>query len=202
MLPSRAYAQPLAPFSAGRPTYPAAEEERQAFVVAVAAADVDQFPNTPLTRLAARNTTEAIRFIERRRPRVVAIDWDLPEFDGPAITAAARQHASTAILVTLREPERAPGALKAGCHGLLLKPFAPNLIAARVGRLCREVQAMPAAARAAAALPQHGTKRTWDDLECPTCKKAGAVGFEFASHRRSWYACLGCDAVWLGTRRE
>jgi CheY-like chemotaxis protein len=201
MLPSRAYAQPLAPFSAGRP-HPTAEDARNTFVVAVAAADLDKYPEAPLARLAARSTVEAIRLIERTRPRVVAIDWDVPEFDGPAITAAARQNGSTAILVTTQQPDLAPAALKAGCHALLLKPLAPNLIAARVGRLCREVQAMPASARAAAALQQTGTNRTWADLACPKCTKPGAVGFEFSSHRRTWYACLACDAVWLGTRRE
>jgi CheY-like chemotaxis protein len=201
MLPSRAYTHPLAPFSAGRP-HPTVEEARNTFVVAVAASDLDKYPEAPLTRMAARSTLEAIRLVERTRPRVVAIDWDAPEFDGVAITAAARQSGSTAVLVTTQEPERAPAALKAGCHALLLKPLAPNLIAARVGRLCREVQAMPASARAAAALQQTGTNRTWPDLACPKCTRVGAVGFEFSSHRRTWYACLGCESVWLGTRRE
>jgi CheY-like chemotaxis protein len=202
MLPTRAYIHPLAPFSTGSRPQPSAEDARQAFVVAVAAADVDAFPEAPLTRFAARNTADAIRLIERWRPRVAAIDWDVPEFDGIAISAAARQVGSTAILVTMTSPERAPSALKAGCHAVLLKPYAPNLIAARVGRLCREVPTIPAAIRAAAALQQNGTNRTWPDTACPKCSKLGAVGFEFSSHRRTWYACLACDSVWLGVRRE
>jgi CheY-like chemotaxis protein len=203
MLPTRAYADPLPPFSAGTRAQPSPQDVRPAFVVAVAAVDVDRFPESSLTRLAARTTAEAVRLIERWRPRVVAIDWDLPEaFDGPAISSAARQTGFTAILVTTAVPERAPAALKAGCHAVLLKPFAPNLIAARVGRLCREVPTVPAAVRAAALLQQCGTNRTWPDLECPTCDHAGAVGFEFSSHRRTWYACLACDSVWLGMRRE
>ena len=202
MLPTRAYAHPLAPFSAGSRAQPLPEDARQAFVVAVAVADVGAFPEGPLTRFTARSTAEAIHLIERWRPRVAAIDWDLPEFDGPAISAAARQIGSTAILVTTGMPHRAPSALKAGCHAVLLKPYAPNLIAARLGRLCREVPTMPAAIRAAAVLQQNGTNRTWPDVACPTCDKPGAVGFEFASHRRTWYACLACDSVWLGIRRE
>jgi DNA-binding response OmpR family regulator len=176
---------------------------RPAFVVAASPADVDRFPEAPLTRLAARTTAEAVRLIERWRPRVVAIDWDLPDtFDGEVISGAARQAAFTAILVTIAMPERAPAALKAGCHAVLLKPLSTNLIAARVGRLCREVPAVPAAARAAAALQQCGTNRTWPDMTCPTCAQQGPVGFEFSSHRRVWYACLACDAVWLDVRRE
>ena len=202
MLPTRAYADPLAPLSAGIRAQPSPADTRPAFVVAVAAADVEQFPESPLTRLIARNTAEAVRLIERWRPRVAAIDWDLPDFDGHAISAAAKQTGYTAILVTTGVPERVPSALKAGCHAVLLKPFAPNLIAARVGRLCREMPTVPAAVRAAALLQQWGTNKAWPDVSCPTCDRAGAVGFEFASHRRTWYACLACDSVWLGTRRE
>jgi DNA-binding response OmpR family regulator len=168
-------------------------------VVAVAAVDVEQFPEAPLTRVAAGTTAEAIGLIDGWRPRVVAIDWDLPEaFDGPAIGRAARQTGVRAVLVTTAVPQRVPAALKAGCHAVLLKPFAPNLIAARVGRLCREVPAV----RAAASPPYSGTNRTWPDLACPQCDHLGAVGFEFSSHRRTWYACLACDSVWLATRRE
>src|SRR5688572_8245626 len=203
MLPTRAYDDPAASFSAGARAQLSPDDARPVFVVAASAADVEYFPAAPFTRIAARTTVEAIRLIERWRPRVVAIDWDLPEeFDGPAISSTARQTAFTAILVTTAIPERAPAALKAGCHAVLLKPFAPNLIAARLGRLCREVPMVPAAARAAAALQQCGTNRTWPDMECPKCDHQGAVGFEFSSHRRSWYACLACDSVWLGIRRE
>jgi CheY-like chemotaxis protein len=203
MLPTRAYADPLPPFSAGARAQPSTDDARPVFVLAVAAPDVEIFPAAGFTRIAARTTTEAIRLIERWRPRVAAIDWDLPdEFDGAAISSAARQTAFTAILGTTAKPERAPAAIKAGSHAVLLKPFSPNLIAARVGRLCREVPTVPAALRAAAALQLCGTNRTWSDMACPTCSQTGAVGFEFASHRRTWYACLACDGVWLGARRE
>jgi len=203
MSPIRAYGDPVAPSAARTRPPPSPEDAPPALILAVAAADVESFPAIPFTRLAARSTAEAIRLIERWRPRVVAIDWDLPEeFDGPAITRAARQTGVTAVLVTTAVPATAPAALKAGCHAVLLKPFAPNLIAARVGRLCREVPTVPAAARAAAALQQCGTNRTWPDMECPKCDHQGAVSFEFSSHRRSWYACLACDSVWLDARRE
>jgi CheY-like chemotaxis protein len=201
MLPTRAYADPLPQFSAGIRPQPSPADARPALVVAVAASDVERFPATPFTRLAARNTTEAVRLLERWRPRVVAIDWDSADFDGVAICTAARQVAATAILVLTEFPERAPVALKAGCHAVLLKPFVPNLLAARIGRLCREVPLAPSF-RATVAAQQPGTNRTWPDVVCPTCGHQGSVGFEFSSHRRTWYACLACEAVWLGVRRE
>ena len=188
----------MPPSAAGSRSPPPADAS-PVLVLAVAAADVKHFPEGPLTRHPAGTTAEAIDLIEWWQPRVVAIDWDLPEvFDGPAIGRAARQTAVTAVLVITGKPERAPAALKAGCHAVLLKPFTQNLIAARVGRLCREVPGV----RAVASPPHSGTNRTWPDVPCPQCNDLGAVSFEFSSHRRAWYACLACDAVWLAARRE
>jgi DNA-binding response OmpR family regulator len=171
-------------------------------LLAVGATDVDRFAVSRFTRLTAQSTTEAIRSIERSRPRVVVIDVDATQFDAPAICSAAHQTGYTSVLVTTSMPERAPAALKAGCHGVLLKPFAPNLAAARLGRLVRETLLTPAARRAAAVLLQQGTNRTWPATACPKCARTGAVSFEFSSYRRMWYACLACESVWLGPRQE
>jgi DNA-binding response OmpR family regulator len=202
MLPTRAYHDPLPPFSAGARAEPSVSDARPALVLAVAAADVDRFPSAPYARFAARNTAEAIRLVERWRPRVVAIDWDLPDFDGQAICNAVQPFAGTGVLVTTTTPQRAPSALKCGCHAVLLKPFAPNLAAARVGRLAREMPTAAAASRLAAKLGQCGTNRTWPEVTCPKCSQAGAVSFEYSSHRRTWFACLACESVWLGRRQE
>ena len=202
MLPPRAYAEPLPPFSANLRAHPAPTDSRPPLIVAVAAADVERFPNAPYFRFAARTTPEAVRLIERYRPRVIAVDWDLDTFDHSAICGAARQAAPVGILAVMAEPDRAPGALKAGCHAILLKPFTVNLVAARLGRRCREMPAAAAASRRGAARPQGGTNRPWPEAECPKCHQGNAVCFEYSSHRRSWYACLGCDHAWLGPRRE
>ena len=202
MLPPRAYAEPLPPFSSGRRAETSPNDARPGLVVASTAADADRYPTALFARFAARNTIEAVRLVERWRPRVVAIDWDLEEFDGPAICAAARQIPGSGILVTTETPEHAPSALKAGCHALLLKPYAPNLLVARIGRLAREMPPAAVAGRLAEKLGQFGTHRTWPDVPCPKCAHAGAVNFEHSSHRRSWFACLGCDSVWLGKRQE
>src|SRR5688572_11206241 len=126
MLPPRAYAEPLPPFSANLRAHPAPTDSRPPLIVAVPANEIDRFPAAPYSRWAARTTGEALRLIERSRPRVVALDWDFPEIDPVAICAAARQVGPVGILGVMEKPERAPSALKAGCHSLLLKPFSLN----------------------------------------------------------------------------
>ena len=202
MLPPRAYAEPLPPFSAGLRAHSAPTDSRAPLIVAVPAADIDRFPAAPYARFGARTTTEAIRLIERWRPRLVAVDWDVPELDANMICASARQTGLVGLLGAMTDPHRAVSALKAGCHSILLKPFSVNLAAARLGRLCREMPAAAAASRLGASLPQWGTNRVWPDVQCPECGGGGAVCFEYSSHRRSWYACLPCENVWLGIRKE
>src|SRR6185295_9607843 len=187
MLPPRAYAEPLPPFSANLRAHPAPTDSRPPLIVAVAPQDVDRYPTTAFVRHSARTTAETVRLIERWRPRLVAIDWDLKEFEPFAICAAARTVAPVGILAVTESPSRAPAAIKAGCHAVLLKPFSLNLVSARLGRLSREMPAAAAAARIGASLPQWGTNRTWPEMHCPQCKQGGAVCFEYSSHRRSWY---------------
>ncbi len=198
MLPTRAYLDVprFSPNASGARVRP---EVHEAIVIAAAADTIEQFPSAQLTRYAAYTTKEAVRLIETARPRIVVIDWDVPEIDGAAVCVAALKFPQTAVLVTLASPERAPAALKAGCHSILLKPFAPNLVAGRCGRLSRELPAAPAVRGAS---HQSGTHRSWPATNCPRCQEPSAISFEFHSYRRMWYACLACDAVWLGARQE
>src|SRR5687767_5513603 len=122
MLPPRAYAEPLPPFSANLRAHSAPTDSRPPLIVAVRPTEIDRFPAAPYSRWAARTTAEAVRLIERARPRVVAVDWDVPDLDPVAICAAARLVGPVGILAVMEKPERAPSALKAGCHSLLLKP--------------------------------------------------------------------------------
>ncbi len=169
-------------------------------LVATTPTDIEGFTAAQFMRVAAHTTRDVLRALTESRPRVIALDWDVKEIDGPAVCAAGRQSGS-AILVMTRVPERVPSALKAGCHAVLLRPFVPNLLAARLGRLSRQLPVMAAAARVSTT-PQVGTNRVWPDARCPSCDEPGAVSFEFSSYRRMWYACLACDHVWLGVRRE
>jgi CheY-like chemotaxis protein len=202
MLPPRAYAEPLPPFSANLRAHTSPTDSRPPLILAVTPQDVERFPAGPFARHSARTTTEAVRLIERWRPRVVVIDWDIPELNHNAICAAAKQIAPVGILAVMNDSQHAPSALKAGCHAILLKPFSLNLSAARIGRLCREMPAAAAASRLGTTLQQWGTNRTWPDVHCPKCQEGNAVCFEYSSHRRSWYACLPCEHVWIGPRRE
>lgn len=197
MLPSRAYANNLPAFSPGPVREPATAPS---LLVATGPATAEQFSVSSFSRITAHTTVDAIHALERTRPRVTAIDWDWPEVDAAALCRRARQLNCGSILVVTARPERAPDALRGGCHAILLRPFAPNLLAARVGRLSRELAAL--AVTRLTASPHLGTNRVWANTACPRCDAAGAVSFEFSSYRRMWYACLGCDHVWLGARQE
>jgi DNA-binding response OmpR family regulator len=201
MLPTRAYSDALSsliPSTARQ----APAEERSVIVLAVDRADLTRYPLPSLTRLPAHTTADALALIERAQPRVVAVDWDCHEIDGDQVVRAARRSGRTGILVATSAVEHAPSAIKCGCHTLLLKPFAPNLAAGRIGRLCREMSAASIGRRPTISANDCSTHRTWANTVCPKCQTPGATSFEYSSYRRMWYACLACDAVWLGPRQE
>ena len=206
MLPTRAYSNDLPPFSpGGRPSPSVVTPDapsQPALLIAAAAPEAAQIGCSSFTRLVAHTTADAVRAMERTTPRVVAVDWDAEQVDGATVCAAAKRFAYTGILVVSADPQRVPAALKAWCHAVLLRPFAPNLLAARLGRLSREIPTTPAALRGLSALQLVGTNRTWPETTCPRCHEGHAVSFEFSSYRRMWYACLPCEHVWLGPRQE
>jgi DNA-binding response OmpR family regulator len=155
---------------------------------------------TDYRRVAAHGTAEAITLLKRERPVALLLDGDSSGFDGIEICRAAAATEPTSVLVTLTAAERAPAFLKAGCHAILLKPFAPNLLAARLGRMTRErvYQIRMRVVRTSSTSGSIGTNRVWPHVTCPRCSEPNAVGFEFASHRRTWFACPACDQVWIG----
>jgi transposase-like protein len=96
---------------------------------------------------------------------------------------------------------------------VLLKPFAPNLLFARIGRLVRaRSEMLLTRARQSHLKTAHlserseallaGTNRVWPNTHCPYCSHHGVTSFEFCSHRRAWYACLQCKKVWIAKRQE
>ncbi len=167
----------------------------------------------------------AREYLRRAKPLLVIAGLDVLNGDSRTICQEAKLiDPPAAVLVTTATAERVPDALDAGCDGVLLKPFAPNLLYARIGRLLRDRSAMLLArnsrghsnalrsrAHDALAKSQHlvgrsavfaGTNRTWPNSHCPYCDHEGVTSFEFASHRRAWYACLSCRKVWLAKRQE
>lgn len=141
--------------------------------------------------VVSSSLANARAFLARLGVDVIVTDMDMPDAVSICREAKALRHAP-AVLVTTAQVERVPDALEARCDGVLLKPFTPNLLIARIGRLLRgRGQRAPL-----------GTNRFWPDTDCPYCDSHGVTSFEFASHRRSWYACGKCKKVWLGKRRE
>jgi DNA-binding response OmpR family regulator len=146
-------------------------------------------------------------------PSFVVTELDLPDSSGVMVCkASAELPVPPVVLVTTTKPERVPAAIAAGCDGVLLKPFAPNLLFARLGRLrreCRELRARSSREKEKARhliersqLVLSGTNRAWPSSHCPRCGVGGVVSFDNASYRRMWYACLGCEKVWIAPRLE
>ena len=160
------------------------------------------------------STDVAKQFLRRNPPAVVVTELDLPGVDGVEICREAKRlPIPPPVLVTTTQVERVPAALAAGCDAVLLKPFAPNLLVARIGRLIRAgSEALRARAREQSMKTSHllersealldGTNRVWPQTRCPYCENGGVVSFEYCSHRRAWYACLKCTKVWIAKRQE
>jgi len=156
----------------------------------------------------------AKQFLHRHPPTLVVTELNLQGGDGVEICREAKKLTQPAsVLVTTSDAERVPDALAAGCDGVLLKPFPPNLLFARIGRLLRarsemlrgqarrqQLKATPLYERSDAL--QAGTNKAWPNTHCPYCNHTGVTSFEFCSHRRSWYACLECKKVWIAKRLE
>jgi len=155
--------------------------------------------------VTASRAAVALEHLAQRVPSAIVVELDGAE--GPAINLIARARRFSlppAILVTTSDVERVPDAIAAGCDSVLLKPFAPNLICSRVSRLVRshheslQQQSVPSRGD----LMSAGSMRDWPTTHCPYCDHEGVTGFEYASHRRAWYACLSCKKVWMAKRRD
>ena len=166
-------------------------------------------------RVATTTSLDVARqFLRRQAPGLVITELDLPGGDGVDVCREAKRlTVPPPVLVTTVNTDRVPDALVAGCDGVLLKPFAPNLLFARIGRLVRaRSEMLRARARNQGLKTAHladrseallgGTNRIWPNTHCPYCNHGGATSFEFCSHRRAWFACLECKKVWIAKRLE
>jgi len=196
---------PLGAWSPGSRIQPQAQPPALNRTILVVASDAD-LPTYVLPTfqcVVARTNVEVVSRLAREHPVAVVIDADLPELDAAAACAAARSHEDVSVLVTAGSPQQAPAVIKAGCHGVLMKPFAPNLLAARLGRLVRASSQQlrrPDGTRIKTAT--QGTNRAWEIVTCPRCSEPHAVSFDFTSRRGMWFACLSCNQVWIGPRQE
>lgn len=193
----------------------------------VAAADpvsvlfVDPFADSYLPMLrrhfevtAASSEEQARRALRAYQPTLVITELVLPEGDGVKLCRESKALGSDgpSVLAVTSVTERVPEALKAGCDAVLVKPFAPNLLHARIGRLLR-LRARAAQQRAMWQRAQanyrvdfssrvaESTHVVLRDACCLSCGHGEIVGFDAAGRRRMWYACLACDKVWIGPER-
>jgi DNA-binding response OmpR family regulator len=149
--------------------------------------------------MVSTTVAQARAFLRRNGVDLIVTDVELS--DGTAIGLCHEAKAlpkPPAVLVTTAHVDKVPDALDAQCDGVLLKPFAPNLLFARIGRMLR------ARGRSVTGFDSReaGTNRLWEHMRCPHCESHGVTSFEFASHRRAWFACRQCKKVWLGKRQE
>ena len=107
------------------------------------------------------------------------------------------------ILVTTADVQRVPDALLSGGDAVLLKPFPPNLLFARLGRLQQERDNRERLATSHSTRRLHQSRAVVEaessGVHCPHCN-AAATTLDFLSHRRAWYACLACKKVWITKR--
>ena len=154
----------------------------------------------------------ARRLISQTAPVALVTELVLPDGAGADLCRAAKAlpHPPTVLVVT-SDKGLVPDAIDAGCDGVLLKPFCPNLLFARLGRLLRARADALRLAEAARRSPQlsrtittrhETTNEYWSDLACPHCHHQGVTCFDFASHQQAWYACLGCRMVWIDRRHD
>lgn len=156
-------------------------------------------------RVHTADTWEAARqLLTRTPPALVITELALGGTSGVDVCRQAKAlPVPSTVLVISSDVSRVPDALEAGCDSVLLKPFAPNLLHARIGRLLRgRLAELHPHAQTDAAPDSTGTNRHWPETPCPNCNRDGVTSFEFSSHRRSWYACLRCKQVWVGKRQE
>ena len=169
----------------------------------------------------ATSAQAALDVLRQTTPSLVVAELEVEVEGGSAIDVCRHAKAlsvPSTVLVTTEDVERVPEALRAGCDGVLLKPFPPNLLHARVGRLVRaRANAMRSAelhlrSDRALGMAEHlrdriglfmaGTNQHWPTAYCPYCAHQGVTSFEYASHRKAWYACLECKKVWVAKRQE
>lgn len=154
----------------------------------------------------------ARRLISQTAPVALVTELVLPDGAGTELVRTVKTlPRAPAVLVVTSDQRLVPDAIDAGCDGVLLKPFAPNLLFARLGRLLRaRSEALRLGEATRRARPVSGIARTqygttnhyWPDLACPGCDRHGVTSFDFASHRQAWYACLACRNVWTDRRHD
>lgn len=147
-------------------------------------------------RIACVSSCDAARrLILQGSPAALVTELVLPDGAGADLCRAVKALSRPSIvLVTTSDTTLVPDAIDAGCDGVLVKPFSPNLLFARLGRLLR--------LRSGVKTHRATSNDYWPDRACPHCRHQGVISFDFTSHRKAWYTCLACRKVWIGRRHD
>ena len=112
------------------------------------------FAQEDIRVIAVGDGEQAIESIDREQPDIVLADVGMPRLDGYSVSShikqsARLQHIPVLLLAGAFEPIDEDRARAARCDGVLVKPFAPRLLASRVQELLDASQAQQAVAPSA-----------------------------------------------------
>ena len=110
------------------------------------------FADEDITVIAVGDGRQAIERVRTERPDIVLADVGMPERDGYEVAAFVKgtpefAHIPVLLLTGAFEPIEEGRAQAAGCDGVLVKPFEPQMVISRVKDLIagrKPVQKMPA----------------------------------------------------------
>ena len=91
----------------------------------------------------ASNGREALRAVETNAPKLIVLDWLMPEIDGIAVVKRlrARCDETPILMLTARDAvENRVEGLNSGADDYLVKPFAPEELLARMNALLRRTE--------------------------------------------------------------
>lgn len=91
----------------------------------------------------ASNGWEALRAVETNAPKLIVLDWLMPEIDGIAVVKRlrARCDETPILMLTARDAvENRVEGLNSGADDYLVKPFAPEELLARMNALLRRTE--------------------------------------------------------------
>jgi CheY-like chemotaxis protein len=105
---------------------------------------------------------KAMQWLSSERPDIVLADVDLPDTDGYGIAAHVRkvkrlQHVPVLLLAGAFEPVDQDRVRNSGCDGVIIKPFEPQQLVARVRELLAEPEPVGVGARESASSSSAGS---------------------------------------------
>ncbi len=76
----------------------------------------------------ANTAQKALEFLNNQKPHIILMDINLPDMSGLELTQKLREEESTKDLIIFAFtaailPEQKKAAIKAGCNGIIAKPF-------------------------------------------------------------------------------